>query len=80
MLYVLSRYLMLIPGMLVRVLLCFSICKHVPRMTSFDHAPGSMKCVNGMRSLAFLWIVLGHSFQLGVWITSAPTTGEHSST
>ena len=45
-------------------------------MTMKPLAPKEMLFLHGIRSLAILWIVLGHTFNMGVWLS--PSTNQTS--
>ncbi|KAI0224159.1 O-acyltransferase like protein [Lamellibrachia satsuma] len=49
-----------------QVLRAFSLCRNVPRIISARHAPGSYTCLHGVRVILAAWIVLGHTFDIGL--------------
>ncbi|KAI0243330.1 O-acyltransferase like protein [Lamellibrachia satsuma] len=49
-----------------QVLRAFSLYRNVPRIISARHAPGSYTCLHGVRVILAAWIVLGHTFDIGL--------------
>ena len=49
-----------------RTLRAFSLYQNVPRIINARHAPGSYTCLHGVRVILAAWIVLGHTFFVGV--------------
>ncbi|KAJ8730614.1 hypothetical protein PYW08_002027 [Mythimna loreyi] len=40
----------------------FSVYTNGQRLTTFSSGGGSLKCLDGIRTLAMIWVVVGHSF------------------
>uniref|UniRef100_A0A2A4JEF2 Nose resistant-to-fluoxetine protein N-terminal domain-containing protein n=1 Tax=Heliothis virescens TaxID=7102 RepID=A0A2A4JEF2_HELVI len=59
----------------------FSVYTNGQRLTTFSTSAGSMQCLDGIRTLAMMWVIVGHSFStepfqanpvdVGNWIFSA---------
>ncbi|CAH1801608.1 unnamed protein product [Owenia fusiformis] len=57
------------PSIGTRLLVSFSVYTNMSRLLSFDAPPGAYLCLNAIRFLSMCWIILGHTFQLGITIT-----------
>ncbi|XP_072939052.1 nose resistant to fluoxetine protein 6-like [Epargyreus clarus] len=40
----------------------FSVYTNTRRLLTFNSSPGSLECLDGIRALAMIWVILGHSF------------------
>ncbi|XP_063359845.1 O-acyltransferase like protein-like [Cydia amplana] len=40
----------------------FSVYTNTRRLLTFSSVPGALECVDGIRSLAMMWVILGHSY------------------
>ncbi|KPJ06931.1 Nose resistant to fluoxetine protein 6 [Papilio machaon] len=40
----------------------FSVYSNTKRLLTFKSVPGALECLDGVRALAMLWVLLGHSF------------------
>ena len=47
-------------------LLCFSLYKTCPEILATHHPTGATTCLNGMRVISILWILLGHTSHYGL--------------
>ena len=78
--YIISLIILLSFGtdIILRLLLCFSILDHVPKILSFEHPKGSLTCLNGIRAITFMWITIGHGYQNGALFSFeySPTIGQ----
>ncbi|XP_063625478.1 nose resistant to fluoxetine protein 6-like [Cydia splendana] len=45
-----------------KLLTSFSVFTNTRRLFTFSKTPGSIDCLDGLRSLSILWVVIGHSF------------------
>ncbi|XP_047985388.1 nose resistant to fluoxetine protein 6-like [Leguminivora glycinivorella] len=45
-----------------KLLTSFSVYTNTRRLFTFSKSPGSIDCLDGMRSLSILWVVIGHTF------------------
>ena len=54
----------------LKMLFCFSLLQNVPPLLSTDEGVRSYSCMNGLRFLAMVWIIYGHTWQLGNYILS----------
>ncbi|XP_038214626.1 O-acyltransferase like protein-like [Zerene cesonia] len=62
------------------ILQSFSVIKNSKTFFAISSKPGSLECVDGIRALAMLWVLLGHSFssqpftlnpfEAGQWVSS----------
>ncbi|XP_063893606.1 nose resistant to fluoxetine protein 6 [Helicoverpa armigera] len=41
---------------------CFSVYTNGRRVMNFQSSPNSIECLDGIRAMAMLWVVLGHTF------------------
>ncbi|XP_063533236.1 nose resistant to fluoxetine protein 6-like [Cydia strobilella] len=69
-----------------KLLTSFSVFTNTRRLFTFSKTPGSIDCLDGLRSLSILWVVIGHSFSnmlygttinlldVFVWATSSKAT------
>ena len=56
-------------GKPMRALLAFSLRRNVPRLLSTSMPPGAYMAFNGIRFMSMTWIILGHTWQLGLYMT-----------
>eukprot|EP00058_Branchiostoma_floridae_P006674 XP_002592162.1 hypothetical protein BRAFLDRAFT_88115 [Branchiostoma floridae] len=49
-------------GMTGRILLCFSLYTNIGKLLSTKQAPGSIKCLHGIRFISMTWVILGHTY------------------
>eukprot|EP00058_Branchiostoma_floridae_P023935 XP_002609425.1 hypothetical protein BRAFLDRAFT_124632 [Branchiostoma floridae] len=49
-----------------RVLLCFSLYTNIGKLLSTKQAPGSIKCLHGIRFISMTWVILGHTYIFGI--------------
>ncbi|XP_078580677.1 nose resistant to fluoxetine protein 6-like [Branchiostoma floridae x Branchiostoma japonicum] len=49
-------------GMTGRILLCFSLYTNIGKLLSTKQAPGSIKCLHGIRFISMSWVILGHTY------------------
>ncbi|XP_078580675.1 nose resistant to fluoxetine protein 6-like [Branchiostoma floridae x Branchiostoma japonicum] len=49
-------------GMTGRILLCFSLYTNIGKVLSTKQAPGSIKCLHGIRFISMSWVILGHTY------------------
>ncbi|RUS88829.1 hypothetical protein EGW08_003374, partial [Elysia chlorotica] len=52
-----------------RALLCFSVYTNGAKLLSTKTGPGSIDCIHGIRFLSMSWVILGHSFVMGLQVT-----------
>ncbi|XP_013181605.1 PREDICTED: nose resistant to fluoxetine protein 6-like [Papilio xuthus] len=45
-----------------QILCMFSIYSNTKRLLTFKSSPGALECIDGVRALAMIWVLLGHSF------------------
>ncbi|XP_035658031.1 nose resistant to fluoxetine protein 6-like [Branchiostoma floridae] len=45
-----------------RILLCFSLYTNIGKVLSTKQAPGSIKCLHGIRFISMTWVILGHTY------------------
>ncbi|XP_078656657.1 nose resistant to fluoxetine protein 6-like [Branchiostoma floridae x Branchiostoma belcheri] len=48
--------------MIGRILLCFSVYTNIGKLLSTKQAPGSIKCLHGIRFISMTWVILGHTY------------------
>ncbi|XP_035698599.1 nose resistant to fluoxetine protein 6-like [Branchiostoma floridae] len=53
-------------GIAGRIILSFSVYTNIGKLLSTKQAPGSIKCLNGIRFLSMSWIILGHTYQIAI--------------
>ncbi|XP_035683620.1 nose resistant to fluoxetine protein 6-like [Branchiostoma floridae] len=53
-------------GITGRVLLCFSLYTNIGKLLSTKQAPGSIKCLHGIRFISMTWVILGHTYIFGI--------------
>ncbi|CAG4983762.1 unnamed protein product [Parnassius apollo] len=41
---------------------CFSVYSNTQRLLNFTSGPDSLECIDGIRALAMIWVILGHTF------------------
>jgi len=58
----------------------FSLYRNVPRILSARHHPGSYTCLHGIRVILATWIVLGHTFDIGLTLQFGRTLAVGAST
>ncbi|XP_078581951.1 nose resistant to fluoxetine protein 6-like [Branchiostoma floridae x Branchiostoma japonicum] len=62
-------------GMTGRILLCFSLYTNIGKVLSTKQAPGSIRCLHGIRFISMTWVILGHTYSFAephvVWGTCA---------
>eukprot|EP00054_Salpingoeca_dolichothecata_P018077 m.110468 g.110468 ORF g.110468 m.110468 type:complete len:668 (+) comp22721_c0_seq1:1-2004(+) len=46
----------------IRLLACFSLVRNVPKLCSTDAHKDSILCLNGIRTISMMWVVLGHTY------------------
>ncbi|XP_060066014.1 nose resistant to fluoxetine protein 6-like [Ylistrum balloti] len=56
------------PGMLVKVLMAFSMYSNARKILNTHQGPGSITCINGVRFLSMSWVLLGHTFAFGIGV------------
>ncbi|XP_078614290.1 nose resistant to fluoxetine protein 6-like [Branchiostoma floridae x Branchiostoma japonicum] len=49
-------------GMTGRILLCFSLYTNIGKVLSTKQAPGSIKCLHGIRFISMTWVILAHTY------------------
>ncbi|XP_066293459.1 nose resistant to fluoxetine protein 6-like isoform X2 [Branchiostoma lanceolatum] len=49
-------------GITGRLLLCFSLYTNIGKLLSTKQAPGSIKCLHGIRFISMTWVILGHTY------------------
>ncbi|XP_066275162.1 nose resistant to fluoxetine protein 6-like [Branchiostoma lanceolatum] len=49
-------------GIIGRVLRCFSVYTNVRKLLNTKQAPGSIKCLHGIRFISMTWVILGHTY------------------
>ncbi|XP_066267577.1 nose resistant to fluoxetine protein 6-like [Branchiostoma lanceolatum] len=49
-------------GIAGRILLCFSLHTNIGKLLSTKQAPGSIKCLHGIRFISMTWVILGHTY------------------
>ncbi|XP_066267576.1 nose resistant to fluoxetine protein 6-like [Branchiostoma lanceolatum] len=49
-------------GITGRILLCFSLHTNIGKLLSTKQAPGSIKCLHGIRFISLTWVILGHTY------------------
>ncbi|XP_066275301.1 nose resistant to fluoxetine protein 6-like [Branchiostoma lanceolatum] len=42
--------------------MCFSLYTNVGKLLSTRQAPGSIKCLHGIRFISMTWVILGHTY------------------
>ncbi|XP_013175537.1 PREDICTED: nose resistant to fluoxetine protein 6-like, partial [Papilio xuthus] len=42
--------------------ICCSVYTNTKRLLTFNNVPNSLDCIDGIRSLAMIWVILGHTF------------------
>ncbi|KAK3607209.1 hypothetical protein CHS0354_031706 [Potamilus streckersoni] len=52
-------------GIVVHILLAFSIYSNAVKILSTKQAAGSLSAVNGIRCLSMFWVILGHTYAFG---------------
>ncbi|KAL3870229.1 hypothetical protein ACJMK2_038306 [Sinanodonta woodiana] len=57
-------------GIVVQILLSFSMYSNAIKILSTDQAAGSLSAVNGIRCLSMFWVILGHTYSSGFKSTS----------
>ncbi|KAK2153094.1 hypothetical protein LSH36_307g01001 [Paralvinella palmiformis] len=57
-----------------RIILSFSAYRNMQNVATYRHTRGSYRCLNAIRFMSMCWIVLGHSWELGLFLTERPTT------
>ena len=57
-------------GLAEKTLLCFSLYQNVPLIVSARQSPNAISCLNGIRFIAMVCVILGHSYSSGVYGTS----------
>eukprot|EP00058_Branchiostoma_floridae_P002589 XP_002588077.1 hypothetical protein BRAFLDRAFT_83078 [Branchiostoma floridae] len=50
-----------------RVLLCFSLYTNIGKLLSTKQAPGSIRCLHGIRFISMTWVILGHTYYFGTF-------------
>ncbi|CAH0702271.1 unnamed protein product [Spodoptera exigua] len=48
----------------------FSLYTNGQRLTTFNPSGGNLQCIDGIRTLAMLWVVVGHTFSTEVFIAN----------
>ncbi|XP_026734523.1 O-acyltransferase like protein-like isoform X2 [Trichoplusia ni] len=43
---------------------CFSVYTNTRRTLTFSSAPGTLECVDGIRAISMLWVVVGHTYSM----------------
>ncbi|XP_066295640.1 nose resistant to fluoxetine protein 6-like [Branchiostoma lanceolatum] len=54
-------------GVTGRILLCFSLYTNIGKLLSTKQAPGSIKCLHGIRFISMTWVILGHTYSVAQW-------------
>ncbi|GAB1599304.1 nose resistant to fluoxetine protein 6-like [Argonauta hians] len=54
------------PGVLVKLLLCFSVYTNGRKLLKTEQAKGTLTCIHGIRFLSLTWVILGHTFVFGI--------------
>ncbi|XP_078618496.1 nose resistant to fluoxetine protein 6-like [Branchiostoma floridae x Branchiostoma japonicum] len=50
-----------------RILLCFSLYTNIGKLLSTKQAPGSIRCLHGIRFISMTWVILGHTYYFGTF-------------
>ena len=53
----------------MRALLAFSLRRNVPRVLSTSMPPGAYVAFSGIRFMSMIWIILGHTWQVALYVT-----------
>ena len=53
----------------MRALLAFSLRRNVPRVLSTSMPPGAYVAFSGIRFMSMMWLILGHTWQYGLYAT-----------
>ncbi|CAH1776315.1 unnamed protein product, partial [Owenia fusiformis] len=56
------------PGVGIQIILAFSVYSNLPQLMSVDAPKGSYLALNCIRFLSMAYIILGHTFQLGIYL------------
>ncbi|KAL3870249.1 hypothetical protein ACJMK2_038326 [Sinanodonta woodiana] len=57
-------------GIVVQILLAFSMYSNAVKILSTKQAAGSLTAVNGIRCLSMFWVILGHTYVFGLGYVS----------
>uniref|UniRef100_T1J952 Nose resistant-to-fluoxetine protein N-terminal domain-containing protein n=1 Tax=Strigamia maritima TaxID=126957 RepID=T1J952_STRMM len=57
------------PGIYGNILLCFSFYTNASKLFNTEPRDNSLMCINGIRVISMLWIILGHSYMMGAYYT-----------
>ncbi|KAK3607208.1 hypothetical protein CHS0354_031705 [Potamilus streckersoni] len=57
-------------GIVVQILLAFSIYSNAVKILSTKQAAGSLSAVNGIRCISMFWVILGHTYVFGLGFVS----------
>lgn len=41
---------------------CFSVYTNTRRFLTFNTVPGALECIDGIRAISMLWVVVGHTY------------------
>lgn len=47
---------------LSKVLLSFSVYTNTRRLITYNAVPGTIECLDGIRSFAMMWVIIGHTY------------------
>ncbi|KAK3607206.1 hypothetical protein CHS0354_031703, partial [Potamilus streckersoni] len=53
-------------GIVVQILLAFSMYSNAVKLLSTKQAAGSLSAVNGIRCISMFWVILGHTYFFGL--------------
>ncbi|XP_066292100.1 nose resistant to fluoxetine protein 6-like [Branchiostoma lanceolatum] len=59
-------------GVTGRLLLCFSLYTNIGKLLSTKQAPGSIKCLHGIRFISLTWVILGHTYLIAEYHLDNP--------
>lgn len=57
---ILSQYLLFIPDLIKRMLLCFSIIQNFKAIFNQKVGSDTVPCIHGLRTISMGWVILGH--------------------
>ncbi|XP_052756169.1 O-acyltransferase like protein-like [Galleria mellonella] len=58
------------PKLANKLYLSFSVYTNTLRLVTYTPVPGALECLDGIRAIAMLWVIIGHTYQMFV---TAPT-------
>ena len=64
-------------GLLVRILLSFSVYTNASKLLSTNQPPGTLSAVNGIRFVSMTWVILGHTYFFGASLGGEFCIGFH---